>query len=547
MPEFTRREFVTALGASAVVGVDGDRRGTTASAEVEPICRSVLRAGSRRRLLYTSDPSNLAFYQSGRHRAHHTDGATVRSDPARIRDLTDWVDQLAFVGVDAYAQCVFSQGWTLYFRSEQFEYDSRPQHQRFMPLLDSGVAPLNHLIEQTHKRGMEFIAKFRMNDRHGSGRQGASFILNNHRWWLAEFPGGLDYSYKPVRDLMFAAADEIVRRFDVDGLLFNYIRHMHCFPTRVAREQQPVMTDFLRHVRAMLVKRGRQKQKTLSLGVMVPQTLEECHALGYDIPTWIREELIDYVCPCDFAYPDFNAPYEEFGSLTGRSNCHLYPTLSPLLCRHDDVTLQRPEQYRALVQNFYGAGAAGVCVFNYQYHWARRGGAARYPGAPEGYPLALSYLRELKDPKLIAGRPKHYRFHPLWGGRCPTGFVKNDRLVLPHKPGASEEYRFRLYEAGADASRSNLQFSAQGLLPDDVIRVEVNSKEIKGIRQTFHKEGRLEKFGRPLPAFSTVFFDLGARELTNGENQLRVTLTKIAAASKIEIVVDEVEVVVLPG
>ena len=47
------------------------------------------------------------------------------------------------------------------------------------------------------------------------------------------------------------------------------------------------------------------------------------------------------------------------------------------------VTLQTPENYRALAQNFYGAGADGVTVFNFQYHWARRTGTARYPGPVE--------------------------------------------------------------------------------------------------------------------------------------------------------------------
>jgi len=38
--------------------------------------------------------------------------------------------------------------------------------------------------------------------------------------------------------------------------------------------------------------------------------------IGYDIPTWIKQGLIDYVAPTDFFYPDFNAKYEEFAALT---------------------------------------------------------------------------------------------------------------------------------------------------------------------------------------------------------------------------------------
>ena len=100
------------------------------------------------------------------------------------------------------------------------------------------------------------------------------------------------------------------------------------------------------------------------------------------------------------------------------------------MCRADDKTLLRPENYRALAQNFYGSGADGVSVFNYQYHWSRKGGTARYPGPVEGYPLSLSYLRDLRDPETVASRTRHYRFHPLWSGASPIGGMKDDKAIL---------------------------------------------------------------------------------------------------------------------
>ena len=500
-----------------------------------------------RRLLYTSDPSNLAFYQVGQQVAHTPDAATARQDHARQEDLIQWVDNLAHHGVDTYAQAIYAQGWTVFYRSDQFEYDARPQHQRFVSMIDAGITPLEVLIEQTHKRGMEFIAKFRMNDRHGNGDQGARFILDNPAWQLEEFPGGQDFSFEPVRDYVFSVADEVVERFEVDGLLFNYIRHGHCFPTAIARDRHPVMTDFLRRIREMLDRRGAQQRKDLTLGVMIPQRLEECHNLGFDIPTWIQEGLIDYICPCDFHFADFNAPYEEFSQLTRGSDCLLYPTLSPMLCRGDDTTLLTSENYRALAQNFYGAGADGVSVFNYQYHWARKGGTARYPGPVEGYPLSLSYLRDLRDSKTVASRTRHYRFHPLWGGTSPIGSVKDDKTTLTREVGSSGEYRCRLCEGGTQGTQAVLCFSAQGLLPEDEIAVELNGVEIQDSQRVFHPDGRLETFGRPLPPFSSVWFNLNQQLLNNGDNYLKVELTHIADDTNSEIVIDEVEVVVMPA
>lgn len=520
---------------------------TNETAKIQHQALPTFEPRGERRLIYTSDPSNLAFYQVGRQVAHMPDAATARNDPARPEDLVEWVDNLAHHGVDSYAQAIYAQGWTVFFRSDRFEYDARPQHQRFVSMMDAGITPLEVLIEQTHRRGMAFVAKFRMNDRHGNGDQGARFILDNPSWQLEEFPGGQDFSFEPVRDYVFSVADEVVERFDVDGLLFNYIRHGHCFPTDVARDRQIVMTEFLRRIREMLDQRGAQQRKTLTLGVMIPQRLGECHNLGFDIPTWVREGIVNYICPCDFHFADFNASYEEFSQLTRGSDCLLYPTLSPMLCRGDAATLLRPENYRALAQNFYGAGADGVSVFNYQYHWARKGGTARYPGPVEGYPLSLSYLRDLRDLQTIASGPRHYRYHPLWGGKSPIGAVKDDKTILTREVGSTGRYRFRVCERSAQGAQAVLYFSVQGLLPEDEITVEINGTEIRDFQRVFHPDGRLETFGRPLPPFSSVWFNLNQESLNNGDNHLKIQFTHIADDTNNEIVIDEVEVVVTPA
>ena len=160
------------------------------------------------------------------------------------------------------------------------------------------------------------------------------------------------------------------------------------------------------------------------------------------------------------------------------------------MCRGDDTTLLRPENYRALAQNFYGAGADGVSVFNYQYHWARKGGTARYPGPVEGYPLSLSYLRDLRDPKAVASRPRHYRYHSLWGGASPIGGMKDDKTILTRQIDSDGEYCFRLCEGDTQGTQGVLYFTAQGLLPQDEIAVEVNGTEIQDFQRVFHPDGR---------------------------------------------------------
>ena len=96
------------------------------------------------RILYVSDPSTIA--------------RTVLPDPVREADLRKWVDMIADSGIDMFNQEIFSQGWTVYWQSEHYEYDQRPQHQRFRPLIEAGhtapgyphrpIAPARHAIHR---------------------------------------------------------------------------------------------------------------------------------------------------------------------------------------------------------------------------------------------------------------------------------------------------------------------------------------------------------------------------------------------------------------
>ena len=133
---------------------------------------------SNRRFIYISDPSSIA--------------RLVLPENVGEKHLRDWVDDLYEVEVDTFIQEVYTQGWTTYWKTPLFEYDARPQHRRFLPLIESGVQPLDVLIDQSHKRGMEFLAGMRVNDNHGHVSvsqgvgSGSSFISSHPEWLLNE-------------------------------------------------------------------------------------------------------------------------------------------------------------------------------------------------------------------------------------------------------------------------------------------------------------------------------------------------------------------------
>ncbi len=515
-----------------------------------------------RRLVYVSDPSSIAI--------HHL------PDPVGEHDLRRWIDDLADAGMDTFVQEAYTQGWTTYWRCGRFDYDARLQHRRFLPLLDSGVQPLQVLLDQSHKRGMEFLAGVRINDNHGhvSVAQGvgagARFLVDNPHLQIQEAPPGpyyklstpLDFTHPEVREYVFSVVEELARTFDVDGIELCFRDHRY-FPPGRGADSQHLMTGLVRRVREMLDALGPLRGRRFLLGARVYQTLDECHSQGLDVPGWITGGLLDYVAPSDVMHSDFNAPYEQFTRLAREGDCMVYPGVLPW----SSVRMRRrlaeqplsPEQLRALAQNFYGAGADGVSFYN---HFVPLGWAPFYP-------MMLFGLDELGDPERVAAGSRHYLFEPTWAGqlgfgegRTSTGALKADRIALKRGDSSSGgRYRLRVYEDVGNARRAMLLFRAYNLTDADEVRVSLNGSPVPDAdlgRRT--DERRIDvaaptdpssnaTLGLPLVAkapssCTTFWFRLTAPPFRCGENELEVTLTESDPAGESDVVIDEIEVFV---
>ena len=509
------------------------------------------------------------------------------SDPATPEQIERLVDHFALSGADALGQEVFGQGWVTYFRSDTYEFDQRPQHRRWIPLLDQGINPIEIISRRAHERGMKFIAGARFGDDHGAPTQGARWMFDHPEFILKDVPPGplanpgnaMDFSFKEVRDFHFGAVEEIARRFDVDGIEITFRSDNHFpYPRSISRERQHLMTELFQRIRDMLDDEGRKKGKKLLLGVRVPETIEECHDCGLDIPTWITTGILDYVSPANTMYANHNAQWEEFSSLTDGTNCVLLPGVMPFCsasdARSDTVpwALQpntgesgttdhmafqsrvylRPmaaNNYRALANNMYGAGADGISCFNYQ---------EQYTGnLMSDFPGSLALLRELRDPDALKKDHRTYLFRSMMGGTdyhggpgmASTGAIKDDKIVISREtPGDRQEYRRRLCEQWDQVGYTYGAIRAQNLRPGDDLAFEVNGSPVPpdSVRRMWHESGRSTNIGRPLPAYSTVIFDLNPEVMIDGDNTLGVTLTNQEEGASGDILIDEIDVTVMP-
>ena len=558
--QLSRRRFLEAAVATAA----WSGRGISASGpgNVPPVKLGSLSPRGSRRILYVSDPSSIA-------RRH-------LPDPVSEQDLRTWVDTLAAARVDLFIQEAYTQGWTTYWRSPRFDYDARPQHRRFLPLLDQGKQPLGILLDQCRRRRMTFLAGLRVNDNHGhvSIRQGvgagAGFLVNNPQWQIRETPPGpyyalstpFDFTFDPVREYLFSVTVELVDRFDVDGLELCFRDHFY-FPPGKGPERKGLMTGLVRRIRRMLDEKGRERNRKLLLGARVFQTLEECHTMGLDLPAWIAEGLIDYVSPADTMYCEPNLPLEAFSRLTRSGPCLLYPGLLPwssLRMRRrlggQPITL---DQQRALAMNMYGAGADGIFFYNHfvPLSWE------------PFYPHMLRGLAETREPRDLARGNRHYVFEPVWAGclgfgvdKTATGAVKADKMVLKRgTPGSEGKYRFRVCEHLGRSRGASLLFRAYHAVDGDRFQVRVNGTPVPDSRLRRRSDERRSDLkaivdpnstsssGLPpvpeLPGpFSTFWFDLTEPPAQFGDNWLEVSLTRSHPGQTRDIRIDEVEVFV---
>ena len=130
-----------------------------------------------------------------------------------------------------------------------------------------------------------------------------------------------------------------------------------------------------------------------------------------------------------------------------------------------------------------------------------------------------------------------------------TGAIKDDKIVLSREtPGVRQEYRLRLCEQWDEIGYAYAALRAQNLRPGDDVALDLNGVAVPDdtVRRMWHESGRSTNIGRPLPAYSTVIFDLNPDAMIDGDNTLGVTLTNQEEGASGDILIDEIDVTVMP-
>ncbi len=101
----------------------------------------------------------------------------------------------------------------------------------------------------------------------------------------------------------------------------------------------PLMTEFVRQVRASLDQIGEQKGRRLTLLARVPPNISLCETLGFDMKTWVEEGLVDILSLATRGYLDMTSDLAAFVELAKGTKVEISGGLSDLHVR--DYTGQK--------------------------------------------------------------------------------------------------------------------------------------------------------------------------------------------------------------
>ena len=271
------------------------------------------RGGQRHRLLYNNDRGFFHYLEpsAGVEGIVHELVGRVRG--TRVDTLAARIDRGNLVPLyDSRIEGKVGRGHTTFPTLEIWRHVTCMRR-----LLDQGIDPWHKTFEAARQTGIAVFAGIRMNDLHHTkqnptyeawkpfyvselARDPRYFIGDDHAHWsdspsLAAGSQLLSFVHDEVRQHRLNIIEELIERYDLDGVELDFQRHGLFFAQSQVERGTPLMTDLIRQIRAVLDRYEQKRDHPICLFVRVPSWVEGCLEAGLDVPTWIRDGLVDMV------------------------------------------------------------------------------------------------------------------------------------------------------------------------------------------------------------------------------------------------------------
>ncbi|NLP08854.1 hypothetical protein GX408_00515 [bacterium] len=265
-------------------------------------------------LLYNYDSTELFFSTPPEH--------------MNARVVDDQIDLFAQAGVTVlmcnvnaqrtnYASDCFDSFWTGHDPQagddQPFLQDMAPQSRAgyrnmissMRTLHEQGVDYPAHVIARCRHHGISPWISLRMNDTHNNNEVRhpihSTFWKEHPEYWRVQgrridyYDRTLDYSHHAVRDRFWRLIEEVLQRYDMDGLELDFMREPYLFKPGHEQEGGKILTVWLQEVRKLVKQTAGRRGHAIKMGVRVPADPVTAQNLGLDAVHWAEQGLVDLI------------------------------------------------------------------------------------------------------------------------------------------------------------------------------------------------------------------------------------------------------------
>ena len=392
-------------------------------------------------------------------------------------------------------------------------------------LLAQGTDPLKIAEEYCRDENLEFFASLRVNDTHDQAHteEKPMFLMSPFKRQHPEFLMGTidnrppycswsaaDFTHQEVRDRMAAIVAEICANYDIDGIEYDFHRHMQLLKSvawggHASEEELEMMTGFMKELREITEAAGRKRGRPILVAVRVPDSVGYCRAVGIDLERWMEDKLFDIMIGSSYFQL---SPWKDSVELAHRHGIKFYASLDESRISGSLPLLGGRNSREALAARALAAitsGCDGVYYFNL-----------------EKAPLRERALGNREQLGLM--NKSYYATERGSGGYQAGGYVRNGESfnLLPQLDPASprliapgSSYRFTMV-IGDDFSDPAV--AERNPVVTAVLRTNVKTEDISlGINGKLFKPVRT--------AGNDHFFDLDAGALRCGDNEIEIKVS----------------------
>ena len=318
----------------------------------------------QRRILYNCDGCSCMFYKKD----VYTPGVITEEDLRAI------VDELTQPGsqVDTLLLCVNAQ--ILFYPSDvgtmigslatAKQRAKWPAHvQQWIANLEGfharGVDPYAVIFAEAKRRGLEILISYRMNDAHGNDFLLGKLHQERPRYRLG---GGLDFGQEAVREYTFRIIEEIVQRYDCDGVELDFNRFPNFFSSGASDERIAVVNGVVERVRDMVDRESQRRERSLVLAARVPTSYDKCREIGCDPVAWANRGWIDFLTVSEFLFVRYDLPVKPW-----KERIQQIPIYGSIECTEGSSLEQclTADKYRRAARHLWNDGADGTYLFNF--------------------------------------------------------------------------------------------------------------------------------------------------------------------------------------